>query len=446
MAGTGFNMQRLDSGRKNSDSGQALLFIAPSIVVTVISILMFTQLTGFTVRQTNDFSIAIMAAIVFSLAGTAWMQVIIYRIMDDREHFKESPALRGIKAGILYSVLYSAAMSALVSLYLVFGLQFSVLYCAYFALILVMYSITWVVTAAFWAAGEYRQPAAIFTLSYIALFILTYIAHKLNPEYTIAGYTIGVTVLFLVSCIAASRSFRYPLAVPGLRQDIPAVRRLASKNGAAIAFSTLYVVALFLDKIIVWVSQGIATGEGLLVTGPYTAGAFLGLIPMFAVAAVAYFTSRSRHLVEERYLGTLKEIEARARQYKRLYWSSLGTMVGIAIGLFILTAAAAYFLIGDAQVMRILVTTGLGGIFFLGIMHNSAVLPLFGRSSVSAVAVLAVCLGELAAVPFVAGDVWSAALGFTAGSFVGCLISCISINRLFADFEYNIFRYVSSGA
>lgn len=444
MSGTGFNLKTISRDPRESSMGQAILFVLPSIVITGISIVLFTLLTGFTMGEHNDFSIIIMSAIIFSLVGSAGMQVLVYRIVDDRDHFREGGALRAARLGTVYSLMLTVVVSAGLSIYFLEGLLLPVQYVLYFVALMALYSVTWILTAAFWASGEYRAPAVIFSAGYVSVFVLTYLAHLYNPGLTLAGYTAGIAVLLIVAAAVSARLFRYPLGIPGLWQDVAPAFKLVSQNQAAIMFNVLYILAIFLDKIIVWIHHGIESGAGIMVLGNYSAGGFLGLVPLFAIGGTAYFTSRTRLLIENRYKGTLSNIQWRAKEYKRLYWFNLRTMVLAAFVILLVVAALAYFLIGNEEIEKMLITTGIGSLFFLVIIFNSVVLPLFGRTGVSTLAVLAVCAAELAVIPLVGIDAWYASLGFLVGSLAGFLISFISTMRLFTDFEYHIFRYVAS--
>jgi hypothetical protein len=55
---------------------------------------------------------------------------------------------------------------------------------------------------------------------------------------------------------------------------------------------------------------------------------------------------------------------------------------------------------------------------------------------------LAVCLAEILSIPFVQMNVWYAAAGFIAGSFIGYLITQVAVLHLFSAFEYRIFRNI----
>jgi len=443
MSGTGFEMKEvLRAEPKHSSVNQAMLFILPSIVVTLISIILFTQLTALTDQQRHIFSVTIIAAIILSLVGMAGMQLLIYRIIDDRDNDMNGAARRSTNVGIRYSIIFSIIMVALVSPYFLIVLHFSLMDFFYFAYLLFLYSAIWVIVSVFWAAERYKYPAIIFTFSYLAIFAFTYAAYEFNPAYAISGYTFGTTVLLLMFLLASKIIFRKPDPYHKLSKTFTRLTKLIPQNSAAIMFNIFFVLAIFLDKIIVWVYQGVMTGQGLSVTGPYTEGTFLGLIPMFSIAVTAYFTRRTKLLVDNRYNGTFSEIRKGIEEYKRVYWTSMRAMLLITVGLIVIVTSLVLFLINDPQVLRILLTYSIGCIFFVVIIFNSSVLVIFGKSSISTYAVLAVIIGELATIPLVSINVWYCSLGFLIGSFTGFLISLLSTIRLFSNYEYNMFGFL----
>jgi hypothetical protein len=106
----------------------------------------------------------------------------------------------------------------------------------------------------------------------------------------------------------------------------------------------------------------------------------------------------------------------------------------------IIVALLGYRFIGNTSVIPVLVTVICGSIMFSGIIFNSMVLPVFGKSSVSVAAVLAVIIGEIVSYPFIATNVWYAALGFFIGSLIGFSISTFYTLYLFSRFEFNMFN------
>jgi uncharacterized membrane protein len=434
MSGTGFEMKEtIEAGPRFPSLNRAILFILPSIVITVVSITLFSQLTSFTQPQYNIFAITIIAAIILSLVSMAGMQVLIYRIVE------EGGVTRSIIIGITHSFIVSVIISALAYPLLINILHFSITDFLHFSALLFLFSSTWILVSVFWASEKYGHTAVIFILSYLVIFVWTYRAYVINPVDAISGYVCGTAVLFSVFLLTSMIIFRNPKSSRESSGEYSRLTTLISKSSAAIMFNIFYVLAIFLDKIIVWVSQGITTGQGLVVTGAYAEGAFLGLIPMFSIATMAYFARRTKPLVDDRYNGTFGEIQKRIEEYKHIYWSNFAAMLLITLVLTYIVASLSLFLINDSQVLRILLTVSLGSVFFVVIIFNSAVLVIFGKSSTSTYAVLTVIIFELAAIPFVFVDVWYCALGFAIGSFTGFLISFLPTVRLFSNYEYNMF-------
>lgn len=431
-------------GNKRHSIITALLFIAPSLVVNVVSIILFAMLHGFTASQHNTFSAIIISAVILSLVGTAGMQLLVYRI-NDEDTSQSRAAKRNLKIGVIYTLPFSIVISAL----LYFGLQsvqqFSISDFIYAAILIVLYSLVWTITAIFWATEKYEYPAVIFSFSYLIIFILTYGIHLANPNYTITGYTIGVAIMLLLSYIAVMTAFRKKTAEEK-QIKLSSIWTMASHNLPAIFFHVFFILGIFLDKIIVWVTQGLATGQVLVVTGVYTMGSFLGLIPIFSIGAIAYFSNKVRPLVKDLYSGKLTDIMTRTQKYKHLYWKGLTIMTVTGISLFLVVTVSTFYLFNNFSVIRILVTISAGTLFFLIIVYDSTVLPLFGKTWIAMTSMAIVCLAEIMAIPFVQIDVWYAALGFLVGSFIGALVSQSTLLWLFSAFEYHIFHFVAVSA
>ncbi len=419
---------------------EAVLFILPSILVTASTIMLFTFLTGFTPEQHNRFVVTIFLAIIPSLLGAAGFQVLVYRAIDENRAAPARAAARAIFAGLIFAVIFSAVVAGLV-LAFIGPLGLTMTDFSYFAVLLVLFSMVWIIMAAFWAARQFYYPVVLFGIGYLLILALTYGFHRLDTAYTIAGYTLGVLLLFLMSAVAALKALgraRREEAAPRV-----SLASLAGRSTPLIIFSILYLLAIFLDKIIVWVYQGAQGGTGLLIPGPYTTGAFLGLVPTFSVAATFYFGRAAGKLVEKRYEGTLAEIRQRARAYLKIYRHSLWGVVALWAGLFALVNGLVYIFLPDPEVLRVAVTVGIGSLFLVLILHNSQFLVTFGKGGLSALAMSIVIAGELASIPFVHLDFWYAAAGFLAGTMLGFILSEIYTWTISGEFEFQIYRYAT---
>ena len=203
------------------------------------------------------------------------------------------------------------------------------------------------------------------------------------------------------------------------------------------------MLAIFLDKIIVWLYRGSQEGTALFIPGTYTIGSFLGLIPILSVVAAIYFGRATSHLVEKRYDGTLAEIKGRAARYLKMYRTNLGYTLLIWAALFIVVIQLVYFLSPDILIFRTAFTVGMASLFLVLILYNSQFLVTFGEGRVSAFAMSTVVVGELASIFFVHIDVWFAAVGFLAGAILGFILSEIYTLKLSGEFEFHIYRYAT---
>lgn len=420
---------------------EALQFTLPSVIMTVSSILVFGLLDGFTPEQTNHFLVILFLAMIPSLLGTSAFQIVIYRIIDENRQTWPRAARRSLLMGFAFSLLFSAALSAVGYIFRQF-LGLSLADFLYFAVLLLLSSMVWTMMAAFWAARRVFYPVVVFTTGYLSVLAITYGAHSLDAGYTITGYTLGMALLLVIMLGAAIKAFGKDQAEGTLQGRLSPIYWIAH-NISLVAFSTLYLLVIFLDKIIVWVYQGIVADTGLLITGAYTIGGFLGLIPLFSVVATLYFGAATRHIVEKRYEGSLSEIKERSALYLRMYWRSLYWVLAVWAALFLLVAVTVYFLLPDALIFRTTVTVSVGSLFLVLILHNSQFLTTFGRGRISAISMLIVVLFELATIPLVSLDVWYAAAGFLAGTVIGYLISQGYTWYLSKDFEFHIYRYAA---
>jgi len=354
---------------------------------------------------------------------------------------KEEKGLSSIIVlGIMASISFSIVSSGLAYPYFKYVLNFSTLQFAYFATLLILYSITWVLTSTFWASGKYKYPALIFVVSYSVVFFLSYLLYHLTPEYTLCGFIFGIAILLALLALASRNVFGFSKKLSELLEALLTMPKLISKEYWGILFQTFFILAVFLDKIIVWTSEGARMGNGLQILGPYTTGAFLGLLLTFNVVALAYFAEKVKPLSKDFYVGTLYNIRRRIEEYKHFYWKGLLAMLTVGFILLVLVVGFTTYFMDDAKVLMVVLTTATGVLFFEVILYNSLVLPIFGKSHISAISVMVVCFGEALAALFVSNDVLYASVGFLVGSFIGFLVSQSSTAKLLSEFDYNAFR------
>jgi hypothetical protein len=421
------------------------LFYVPSLATTLVSFLLFSAFKGFNPYEHNKLQVIIMASIVVSLVSVAGIQFLINRVVGEAsqsdERVKQKAVASGfIKLAITVSVILSVAVSAILYKYFSSTIHLSNLEFILFVILSLFYSIIWVLTAAFWAWGLYKYPALIYVISYIAVFILSYIGYRLSPIDFLLGYTGGVALLVGLLSFFSWNFFRGKEKTKGIIENVKKLPDLFAKNYWGILFQTFFILAIFLDKIIVWISEGTKAGTGIQFTGVYTTGAFLGLIPTFSLVALAYFTEKVKPLSKGMYSGTLQEIHHRIKEYKQIYNTGLLTMLSVGFGLLAIVVVLGQLVIGNVDVTLITLTIGVGALFFEVILFNAFILPVFHKSHISAIAMLIVCLSEISTVFLVRGNVWFASLGFLVGSEAGLLLSHFTTKRMLSEFDYNAFR------
>ncbi len=426
-------------------SSHGALFIVPSLATTLATGILFALLRGLSAHELNAFAVIIMSSVILSLIGTAGIQFVIYKKVGEsgfsREPAKEEKGFGTIIImGIIVSISFSIVSSGIAYPYFKYVLNFSTLQFLYFATLLILYSVTWVLTSTFWASGKYKYPALIFVISYSVVFLLSYLLYHLSPVYTLCGFIAGIAILVALLTVASRNVFGFSTKPSKSLEALLIMPKLILKEYWGVLFQTFFILAVFLDKIIVWISEGARTGNGLQILGPYTTGAFLGLIPTLSVAALAYFAENMKPLSKDLYVGTLYDIRGRIEEYKRLYWKGLLAMLTVGFILLVLVVGSTMYFMNDEKILMVMLTIATGALFFEVILFNSLVLPVFGKNHISAISVMVVCFGVVLAALFVSNDVWYASVGFLVGSFTGFLISQYSTTRLLSEFDYNAFH------
>jgi hypothetical protein len=99
-------------------------------------------------------------------------------------------------------------------------------------------------------------------------------------------------------------------------------------------------------------------------------------------------------------------------QLSASYWKSFIALILITIVLVALVNVAGYLFFNDSHFLLVLATISTGSLFMVLIIFDSSVLPLFGKTHVSTLAVSCVVIFELLSIPFVAYDTWFWAFGF----------------------------------
>jgi hypothetical protein len=424
---------------------QCVLFIIPSLIVTVVSIVLFALFKDNS-EQLGYFTFTIWASVIISLAGTAGIQILMYQIVNSGKYEKKSAAARGIEIGLFYSLIFSTGISAILYPFLHNILHLPLDYYLCLGILIILFSFIWTITSAFGTINNYIYPAAIFTIAYLIILVSNYFISLTNIQYIIWAYAAGVFLLFVYLWVVSRTVFRKTKVLNGFFEDIMLMIKLIPKSISAILFQVSYLIATFLDKIIVWIYQSVLSGQVVNFNNTYMTGSFLGLIPLFSIATIAYFTNKVSPIVEGLYKGTLFDIRTRIEEYKSIYFRCLIFMLIISGILSIAVIEFCSFYVKNPEVLKIAFTVSVGSIFFGIIIFNSIILPIFGKTFTSFIAVMLVCIIELASIFLAKYDIWYASLGFLAGSLVGCIFSQWGVLYLFFRFEYHLFRYVTTYA
>jgi uncharacterized membrane protein len=421
------------------------LFYLPSLATTLVSFILFATIKGIEPGKLNTIQVTIMASVILSLMLVAGIQFLTNTVIGQINTSEDKTKQRSLSSGftrlaILLSFIFSIIVSAIVYPYFSSVLHFSTLDFSFFVILLVCYAFIWVITGAFWALGQHKYPAIIFVFSYIVIFTFGYIGYHLGSVEFMVGYTVGVVLLLALLSLFLLSVFRGQPKPKGLRESARMLPELISKNYWGMLFQTFLILAIFLDKIIVWISEGIKAGNGLQIMSNYTTGSFLGLIPSFSLVALAYFSEKVKRLSKNMWTGSLNDVRMRIQEYKRLYNMGLLTMLSSGSVLLALVVGFSQIISGDNMITLIALTIGLGVLFFEVILFNAFVLPVFRQSRISTVSVIFMCLTETVIALLVPKNIWFASVGFLTGSFMGFLLSHFTTKKLLSEFDYNAFR------
>ena len=421
------------------------LFYLPSLATTLVSFILFANIKGIEPEKLNTIQVIIMASVILSLMLVAGIQfltnTVIGQINTSEDKTKQQSLSSGFtRLAILLSFIFSIIISGVVYPYFSSVLHFSTMDFSFFVILLVCYAFIWVITGAFWALGQHKYPAIIFVFSYIVIFAFGYIGYHLGAVEFMVGYTVGVVLLLALLSLFLLSAFRGQQKPKGLWESAHTLPELISKNYWGMLFQTFLILAIFLDKIIVWISEGIKAGNGLQIMSNYTTGSFLGLIPSFSLVALAYFSEKVKRLSKNMWTGSLNDVRMRIQEYKRLYNMGLLTMLSSGSVLLALVVGFSQIISGDNMITLIALTIGLGVLFFEVILFNAFVLPVFRQSRISTVSMIIICLTETVIALLVPKNIWFASVGFLTGSFMGFLLSHITTKRLLSEFDYNAFR------
>ena len=421
------------------------LFYLPSLATTLVSFILFATIKGIEPEKLNTIQVIIMASVILSLMLVAGIQfltnTVIGQINTSEDKTKQQSLSSGFtRLAILLSFIFSIIISGIVYPYFSSVLHFSTLDFSFFVILLVCYAFIWVITGVFWALGQHKYPAIIFVFSYIVIFAFGYIGYHMGSVEFMMGYTGGVVLLLALLSLFLLSVFRGQPKPKGLWESARTLPELISKNYWGMLFQTFLILAIFLDKIIVWVSDGIKAGNGLQITGNYTTGSFLGLIPSFSLIALAYFSEKVKLLSKNMWTGSLSDVRSRIQEYKRLYRMGLVTMLSSGSVILVVVVGFSQIFSGDNMITMTALTIGLGVLFYEVILFNAFILPVFRRIHISTISVIIICLTEVVVALLVPKSIWFASVGFLAGSFLGCLLSYFSTKSLLSEFDYNAFR------
>ena len=248
------------------------VFYLPSLATTLVSFILFATIKGIGVEKVNTIQVIIMSSVILSLLLVAGIQFLTNSVIGQTnvsgdKAGQQSLANGFVRLAIVLSIIFSIVVSGIAYPFFNNVLHYTVLDFSFFVILLVCYALIWVITGVFWASGWYKYPAIIFVFSYIVIFALGYIGYHQGPVDFMVGYIGGVVLLLALLSLFLWSVFRGQQKPKKLWETACTLPRLISKNYWGMLFQTFFILAIFLDKIIVWISEGIKNGNGLQIMG-----------------------------------------------------------------------------------------------------------------------------------------------------------------------------------
>ena len=232
------------------------LFYLPSLATTLVSFILFATVKGIKPGKLNTIQVIIMGSVILSLVLAAGIQFLTNTVIGQISASEDKTSQQSLASGftrlaIILSFIFSIVVSGIVYPYFHRVLLFSALDFLFFLILIVCYSLIWVITGVFWASGRYKYPAVIFVLSYIVIFVLGYLGYHLGPVDFLMGYIGGVVLLLALLSLFLWNIFRGQQKAKGMWDTARTLHKLISKNYWGMLFQTFFILAIFLGA---WVT------------------------------------------------------------------------------------------------------------------------------------------------------------------------------------------------
>ena len=293
------------------------LYVVMTAYIVIVLNIIFWLSESFSAKAFSTVVNVIAFSAIFSLIPTSWVYSIVNKMYMDglylkSEELRKSAITYGLLLSLLITLIMYIITIAMVSHNLV-DLPFDIYLQAIFLSLLVLHSIFWVLSSPFWAIKMYVKLAAYTFVAYTFIALLSLTIGRINHVYMILSYLAGILVLDLILTYTLFENF-------SLRARLGPFIYYLRKHKLLGLSTTLYTSILFLDKMLVWLSDyGILT-----VKGKYTTISFLSMIPLFLALMIHYrYWYKIEDLTSNIEKGKYSEMQERVKKIFREYINSI---------------------------------------------------------------------------------------------------------------------------
>ncbi|MBV1871841.1 MAG: exopolysaccharide Pel transporter PelG [Gammaproteobacteria bacterium] len=388
MAGVGFVLQKLS--QRGDFAGNMMAFFYSAIIssgpwlftVVCLAVLVLVGNQYLLGEDIAEFRIIIIYNFSFSLVLSAPVIMIVTRYLSDMIYAEDVSGAPGALVGMLVFTYCMAVPVAILFYFFYAQLDVGIKVAAILNFILI--TGIWLANVFLSAMKEYASLARSFG---IGMFVALCAAIYLSKEFAIAGMLFGFNIglAFIFFDVVARILSEYPGEV---RQPFSFIRYFKTHWEVALS-GLIYNLAVWVDKWVMWSSQGSTMQPNGLISFPHYDGAMF-LAYLSIVPAIALFTFSVETKFFEAYLRFYQDIKHHAT-YERiehnatvLWQTVLGSARGvlvlqltIAIILLILAPLILSFLQSSPMQLGIFRYGVLGSVFHALTMFITAMLSYF---------------------------------------------------------------------
>lgn len=427
-----------------------MLYVIPLMTLLIMYYFLFLFLGEvLSMIEFNKFTIILMLATISSLIIGGGIQVVTSKMASDSQYLKVKDKILlkdGIKIGIFYVIFLSFLLAIIFFLNIRIVLPFTRVDVIYFYLILTLLSCSWILMTPFWVVKKFKYPAISLTIAYFLIFFLSLslsISFAFGYDGAVVGYILGIGILLLLLFFFTIKLFGTSGWIENWEKLILSSPKLIKEQFWPVLFGTLYFLVIFLDKILIWLFEGVKVCQGTFaINSTYDTASFIGLLPVtLGVTIIIYFWRVTEPLLKNLYKGTLEEINRRAERIVMLYKKCLvGSILLPTFIFFLITLAIFEFPNKNVTMINVLIITCVGSIFFSGLAFNFAFLSIMREERISALSMLVVCGMEGIIIVFgLPYNILFAPIGFFIAMLTGFIISLLVVRSKLKNFTYNMF-------